>query len=224
LSLFRSRSAERADHAEREARQAFQLEAMVHFDALYDGARYMTRGSDEAQDLVQETLLKAFRFWDRYQQGTNCKAWLFRILTNTFINGTRKRRPTAGILDEVDSAERAFESYGASNFYQSPETQALGRMVPERVTRAIAELPESFRVPVILADLQDFSYKEIAEILDCPVGTVMSRLHRGRQRLQEQLFDHAVEMGIIARDDAILEDGTLSLDAYRARRKARSQG
>jgi RNA polymerase sigma-70 factor (ECF subfamily) len=223
LSLFRSKNPKKDDRAEREARQAFHLEAMVHFDALYDGARYMTRGGDEAQDLVQETLLKAFRFWDRYQQGTNCKAWLFRILTNTFINGTRKRRPMAGILDEVDSSERAFESYGAAGFYQSPETQAASRMVPERVTRAIEELPESFRVPVILADLQDFSYKEIAEILDCPVGTVMSRLHRGRQRLQEQLFDHAVEMGVIAKSDAALEDGTLSLDAYRSRRKARGQ-
>ena len=223
MNFFRSRKNEEAQQAERDARAAFNLEAMVHFDALYEGARYMTRGSDEAQDLVQETLLKAFRFWDRYQPGTNCKAWLFRILTNTFINSTRKRRPTAGILDEVDSAERAFDTYGASNFYQSPDIQAAGRMVPERVQRAIEELPETFRVPVVLADLQDFSYKEIAEILDCPVGTVMSRLHRGRQRLQEQLFEHAVEAGVIPRDDAALEDGTLSLDAYRARRKSRGQ-
>ena len=195
---------------------------MVHFDALYESARYMTRGGDEAQDLVQETLLKAFRFWDRYQAGTNCKAWLFRIMTNTFINGLRKRRPLAGLLDEVDSAERAFDAYGASEFYQNPAIQAETRMIPERVRLAIESLPESFRVPVVLADLQDFSYKEISEILDCPVGTVMSRLHRGRKRLQEQLFEHAVEVGVIPRDRATLENGTLSLDAYRAHRKAGS--
>ena len=183
----------------------------------------MTRGGDEAQDLVQETLLKAFRFWDRYQSGTNCKAWLFRIMTNTFINSLRKRRPLAGLLDEVDSADRAFDAYGASEFYQSPAKQAEGRMIPERVQQAIESLPESFRVPVVLADLQDFSYKEISEILDCPVGTVMSRLHRGRQKLQEQLFEHAVEVGVIPRDRAALEDGTLSLDAYRQRRKTGSK-
>jgi RNA polymerase sigma-70 factor (ECF subfamily) len=196
---------------------------MIHFDALYESARYMTRGGDEAQDLVQETLLKAFRFWERYQDGTNCKAWLFRIMTNTFINSLRKRRPLAGLLDEVDSSERAFNTYGASEFYRSPATQAEARMLPDRVRLAIESLPESFRVPVVLADLQDFSYKEISEILDCPVGTVMSRLHRGRQKLQEQLFEHAVEVGVIPRSRASLQDGTLSLDAYRQQRKAGSK-
>jgi RNA polymerase sigma-70 factor (ECF subfamily) len=196
---------------------------MIHFDALYESARYMTRGGDEAQDLVQETLLKAFRFWERYQDGTNCKAWLFRIMTNTFINSLRKRRPLAGLLDEVDSSERAFNTYGASEFYRSPATQAEARMLPDRVRLAIESLPESFRVPVVLADLQDFSYKEISEILDCPVGTVMSRLHRGRQKLQEQLFEHAVEVGVIPRSRAYLQDGTLSLDAYRQQRKAGSK-
>jgi RNA polymerase sigma-70 factor (ECF subfamily) len=196
---------------------------MIHFDALYESARYMTRGGDEAQDLVQETLLKAFRFWERYQDGTNCKAWLFRIMTNTFINSLRKRRPLAGLLDEVDSSERAFDTYGASEFYRSPATQAEARMLPDRVRLAIESLPESFRVPVVLADLQDFSYKEISEILDCPVGTVMSRLHRGRQKLQEQLFEHAVEVGVIPRSRASLQDGTLSLDAYRQQRKAGSK-
>lgn len=196
---------------------------MIHFDALYESARYMTRGGDEAQDLVQETLLKAFRFWERYQDGTNCKAWLFRIMTNTFINSLRKRRPLAGLLDEVDSSERAFDTYGASEFYRSPATQAEARMLPDRVRLAIESLPESFRVPVVLADLQDFSYKEISEILDCPVGTVMSRLHRGRQKLQEQLFEHAIEVGVIPRSRASLQDGTLSLDAYRQQRKAGSK-
>jgi len=223
LRLFGHGSKKTSDQADRDAREAFHLEAMVHFNALYEAARYMTRGDDEAQDLVQETLLKAFRFWDRYQQGTNCKAWLFRILTNTFINSTRKRRPLTGIIEDLDSADRSFETYGASSFYRSPEHLAAARMVPARVHRAIEELPEAFRVPVVLADLQDFSYKEIAEILDCPVGTVMSRLYRGRQRLQEQLFDHAVEAGVIARTEACLDDGTLSLTAYRDRRKARGK-
>ena len=220
MNPFRSRESKRAKRAEADARQAFQQEAMVHADALYESARYMTRGGSEAEDLVQETLLKAFRSWDRYQPGTNCKAWLFRIMTNTFINSLRKRRPLAGLLDEVDSSERAFDAYGASEFYESPAKQAEGRMVPERVQRAIESMPENFRVPVILADLQDFSYKEISEILDCPVGTVMSRLHRGRKLLQEQLFEHAVDVGVIPRERAALEDGTLSLEAYRQRRKS----
>ncbi len=201
-------------------RHAFQQEAMAHFDALFESAKYMTRGGDEAQDLVQDTLLKAFRFWDRYQPGTNCKAWLFRIMTNTYINSLRKRRPMMGLLDEVDSSEESFDTYGASEFYSSPEKRAEGRMIPERVQRAIESLPENYRVPVVLADLQDFSYKEISEILDCPVGTVMSRLHRGRKQLQELLFEHAVEVGVIPTSSATLEDGTLSLDAYRERRKA----
>mgnify|MGYP003951459389 CR=1 FL=1 len=223
MNAFRSRETKRAEQAEIDARRAFQQEAMVHFDSLYESARYMTRGGDEAQDLVQETLLKAFRSWDRYQTGTNCKAWLFRIMTNTFINSLRKRRPLAGLIDEIDSSERAFDTYGASEFYQSPAKQAEGRMIPERVQQAIEAIPESFRVPVVLADLQDFSYKEIGEILDCPVGTVMSRLHRGRKRLQELLFEHAVEVGVIPRNRAALEDGTLSLEAYRQRRKSGTQ-
>ena len=141
-------------------------------------------------------------------------------MTNTYINSLRKRRPMMGLLDEVDSSEESFDTYGASEFYSSPAKRAEGRMIPERVQRAIESLPENYRVPVVLADLQDFSYKEISEILDCPVGTVMSRLHRGRKQLQELLFEHAVEVGVIPTSSATLEDGTLSLDAYRERRKA----
>ena len=217
MIFFKPRSRQAKDHPERDG---FAREAMAHMQALYGAAVYMTRNSHEAEDLVQETYLKAHRFWDRYQPGTNCKAWLFRIMTNTFINRNRKKTRSFALLDEVDTDEAAPALYEGSSFYSTPEKAYLGRLMPDEVKAAIEALPESFRVPVVLADLQDFSYKEIAEITDCPVGTVMSRLHRGRKRLQEVLFGRAIATGVIAEKDARAEDGAVSLEAYRARKKA----
>jgi RNA polymerase sigma-70 factor (ECF subfamily) len=203
-----------------EARRAFEREALPHMATLFNAALYMTRNAAHAEDLVQETLLKAFRFWHRYEQGTNCKAWLFRILTNTYINRNRKKQP---LHESIEGSEREYSSATlseTSSFYATPEMDYLGKLFPEHVKQAVEALPENFRIPVILADLHDFSYKEIADIMDCPVGTVMSRLFRGRKRLQEQLFGYAVELGIIPKADARDASGAISLDAYRERRKA----
>jgi RNA polymerase sigma-70 factor (ECF subfamily) len=205
---------------ENEARAAFEREALPHMSTLYGAAVYMTRNPAHAEDLVQETLLKAFRFWHRYEAGTNCKAWLLRILTNTFINRNRRKQH---LQESIDATEREVSGTGfaeSSRFYEDPETDYLGRLFPEHIKAAIEALPENFRIPVVLADLHDFSYKEIADIMECPVGTVMSRLFRGRQRLQEVLFGYAVELGIIAPHAAADDSGAVSLDAYRARRKA----
>lgn len=199
--------------------EGFKREALVHMQSLFHAARYMTRNAEEAEELVQETYLRAFRFWDRYQEGTNCKAWLFRIQTNTFINRGRRKSPVLGLLDEVDSVESAQDLYEGSGFYDGPEERALKSRFPKKVEEALEALPESFRIPVILADLQDFSYREIAEIMDCPVGTVMSRLYRGRQQLQEALLDHAIAAGIISRESAVDGNGTVSLEAYRDRKR-----
>ena len=167
---------------------SFNAEAVPHLDSLYYAAVYMTKDAREAEDLVQETMLKAFRFWHRYKKGTNCKAWLFRILTNTHINRNRGKHREFSYLENVDiasSEERPISD--ASAFYKDPEAGYLhGRIHPD-VKQALNSLPEDFRAAVVLADLQDFSYKEIAEITECPIGTVMSRLHRGRKMLQKTL-------------------------------------
>lgn len=205
---------------EEETRRAFEGEAMPHMATLYNTALYMTRNPAHAEDLVQETLLKAFRFWHRYEQGTNCKAWLFRILTNTFINRNRKKQH---LHESIEGSEREYTAgmlAQGNHFYDTPEMDYLGKLFPEHVQKAVESLPENFRIPVILADLHDFSYKEIADIMECPVGTVMSRLFRGRKRLQELLFEYAIELGVIKPQDAKADDGTVSLDAYRERRKA----
>lgn len=205
---------------EEAARASFAKEALPHMDTLYNGAVYMTRDPALAEDLVQETYLKAFRFWHRYEPNTNCKAWLFRILTNTFINKNRRKKHLHTSIDATDQELSSTLVSERSSFYDSPERDYLSKLFPEHVREAIEALPENFRIPVILADLHDFSYKEIAEIMECPVGTVMSRLFRGRKRLQETLFDYAIELGVIARDEARDATGAVSLDTYRARKKA----
>lgn len=221
MIFFKNRAAR--DDAKR-ADASFRQEALVHMSSLYQAARYMTRDDAAAEDLVQDTLLKAHRFWHRYKEGTNCKAWLFRIQTNTFLNGTRKKSKAMTLIEDADTDAATDGLYEQSSFYGSPETRYLQGAMPEVIQEALEALPESFRIPVVLADLQDFSYKEIAEIIGCPVGTVMSRLFRGRKRLQEALFAHAVEQGIIDPATARDADGALSLDAYRARKKVRGGG
>jgi len=218
MIFFKSR--EKADDAKR-AEATFREEALVHMSSLYQAARYMTRDDAAAVDLVQDTLLKAHRFWHRYKEGTNCKAWLFRIQTNTFLNSTRKKSRAMTLIEDADTDSATDGLYEQSAFYGTPETHYLQGAFPEIIKEALEALPETFRIPIVLADLQDFSYKEIAEIIGCPVGTVMSRLFRGRKRLQEALFAHAVEQGIIDVADATDDDGALSLAAYRVRKKLR---
>lgn len=172
---------------------------MPHMQALYAAALRMTRNERDAEDLVQDAMLRAYRFFDTFEAGTNCKAWLFRILTNAFCNRYRERERETEILNEAESSDANVEQFlgGAASSARDTESALLGQMISADVERALAAVPEDFRMAVILADLEDFSYKEIAEIMNCPAGTVMSRLYRGRKILQGLLHQYAVDQGII---------------------------
>ena len=179
-------------------RQDFEREALCHLNALYGAALRLTRTESEAEDLVQETVLRGWRKWHQFQRGTNCKAWLFRILTNTFINGYRRRTKEREILEAEQlgrHGERFFSKVSAQR-WGDPEQGYEDHNLSPIVENALAELSTNFRTVVVLADLQSFSYKEIAEIIDCPIGTVMSRLFRARRALQEVLREHAQSYGI----------------------------
>ena len=176
----------------------FENDAMQYASQLYSAALRMTRNPADAEDVVQETYLKAYRAYDTFKAGTNLKAWLYRILTNTYINRYRKaqRRPTEvelGELQDLYLYRRLGEESGAS---LSAEEEVLDRFVDADVKQALESLPEHFRMPVLLADVEGFSYKEIAEMLEIPIGTVMSRLHRGRKALQKKLWSLAEERGL----------------------------
>lgn len=179
----------------------FETEALSFLDALYRTALRMTRSEADAEDLVQETYIRAFRFREQFAPGTNLKAWLFRILTNTFINSYRRRQtqPEFTELDGVDefSLYKRMSDLRTSSGAGNPETVFLDGLVDSEVKDALGELPEKFR-QVVLLDAEGFSYKEIAEMLDIPIGTVMSRLHRGRKFLQKRLLDLAQQRGIAA--------------------------
>jgi len=177
----------------------FEADAMQFAPQLYSAALRMTRNPADAEDVVQETFLKAYRAYDSFTEGTNLKAWLYRILTNTYINKYRKkqRRPSEvelGELQDLYLYKRLGEHSGAQ---VSAESEALDMFVDEDIVEALESLPENFRLPVLYADVEGFSYKEIAEILDVPIGTVMSRLHRGRKALQRKLWNLAVENGLV---------------------------
>jgi RNA polymerase sigma-70 factor (ECF subfamily) len=203
----------------------FEQEALPHLPALYSAAMRMTRNEKDAEDLVQDTLLRAYRFFDTFQPGTNCKAWLFRILTNVFCNRYREREREHTVMVEAESSSANLEQFVGGTEGRDVETALLGRMVSSDVERALAAVPADFRMAVILADLEDFSYKEIAEIMDCPAGTVMSRLFRGRKILQTLLHDYAVEQGIIPASKSAEADPAAPVDmaAYR-RRRGQGQG
>jgi len=180
---------------------AFEAEALSFLDALYRTALRMTRSEAEAEDLVQETYIRALRFRAQFTPGTNLKAWLFRILTNTFINQYRRRRarPETTELDDIEEGTlyRRMTGTGAASSSPDPEASLLDGTVDAEVKNALEELPEKFRT-VVLLDVEGFAYKEIAKMLDIPIGTVMSRLHRGRKFLQKRLYDLARERGIAA--------------------------
>jgi RNA polymerase sigma-70 factor, ECF subfamily len=185
-------------------RDAFEKEALPHFDALYSVALRLTRNERDTEDLVQDTLLRGFRFFERFEQGTNCKAWLFKILTNTFINKYRKRMREREVREVIDGDDMpSLMSEDVAEASRDPEGMITGAMLSDDVKRALDAVPYDYRVAVVLSDLEDFSYKEIADIMDCPVGTVMSRLHRGRRLLQKALRDYAVREGIVKAADVI---------------------
>ena len=192
-------------------RAEFEALALPHLDGLYASALRLTRNARDAEDLVQDAFMRAYRFFHRFERGTNFRAWLYRILTNTFINQYRRGVRERGLSDESErqAVEAQLFSEGTTDVAQNPEDALLDRLLSHEVLKAIDTLPIDFRMVVVLADLQEFSYKEIADILDVPVGTVMSRLFRGRRLLRRALTDHG----------AVDESAPIQLDTYRARKK-----
>ena len=162
----------------------------------------MTRNPADAEDLVQETYLRSYRSFATFEQGTNLRAWLYRILTNTFINSYRakQRRPQESELGDIEDLYLYRRIAGADLASRSAEDSLFDLFTDDEVKQALEDLPENFRLPVLLADVEDFSYKEIAQILEIPIGTVMSRLHRGRKAMQKQLIDFATDRGLLRRD------------------------
>src|SRR5271166_4213344 len=180
--------------------------AMEYMPALYSAALRMTRNPADAEDLVQETFLKAYRAFGRFEEGTNLKAWLYKILTNTFINSYRaaKRRPEKADVEDVEDLYlyHRLGDLQATATGRSAEDEVFDTFTDDEVKQALESLPESFRIAVLLADVEGFSYKEIAEITDVPIGTVMSRIHRGRRALQKALHAFAEERGLVGSTEA----------------------
>jgi len=177
----------------------FDSQAMPYLDSLYNTAYRMTRSAEDAEDLVQETYFKAYKYYDKFEEGTNLKAWLFKILKNTFINNYRKKKlePRSVDFAEIEDSFERIVRRDNSDQPADPEAEYFHGVLDDDVKRALDSLPYDYRMVVILADLEDFSYKEIAEILDCPVGTVMSRLYRGRKLLEKALLRYARQHGYI---------------------------
>ena len=189
---------EAASAARAQSRDLFEEQALPFIDQLYAAAMRMTRNPSDAQDLVQETFVKAFAAFKQYEQGTNLKAWLYRILTNTFINTYRKkqREPYQGTIDELEDWQLGGAESTTAMASRSAEAEAIDHLPDSAVKDALQSIPEDFRLAVYFADVEGFSYQEIAEIMKTPIGTVMSRLHRGRRLLRELLTGYALERGL----------------------------
>ncbi|GGI03936.1 sigma-70 family RNA polymerase sigma factor [Egicoccus halophilus] len=187
----------RAELSESERRERFESEVLPHLDRLYSAALRYTRNGADAEDLVQETVVKAYRSFHQYRPGTNLKAWLYRVLHTTYISMYRKaqRRPQEDLQETLE--DYSFYDEIARSGGRSAEREVLESLTADEVKQALADLPETFRLAVYLADVEGFAYKDIAEIMDTPVGTVMSRLHRGRKQLQRALSGYALQRGLI---------------------------
>ncbi len=181
------------------ARKQFEADALQHMDALYGAALRLTRRPSDAEDLVQDTYVKAYRFYDKFEPGTNLKAWLFKILTNTFINRYRRATRERSTFDGIDAGPvgDGVMSRTAMRALTDPSSDFDRMLLAREIQNALDQLPDDYRLMVVLADLEELSYKEIAEIVGCPIGTVMSRLHRGRKLMQRQLLLQAAQLGII---------------------------
>ncbi|WP_411709442.1 sigma-70 family RNA polymerase sigma factor [Corynebacterium sp. LaCa116] len=191
-------SARQAPTQHREQQRLFEEQALPLLDQLYGGAMRLTRNPQDAEDLIQETYLKAYNNFGSFKQGTNLKAWLYRIMTNTYINSYRKakRRPTESSADELSDFQLYTTAGHDSTGLESAEVEALKQMPDSQISDAMNDLPEDYRMVVYYADVVGLAYKEIAEVMDTPLGTVMSRLHRGRKLLRTALKDVAREQGI----------------------------
>ncbi len=179
-------------------RQEFEREAIPHMDALLRSGLRMTKNEKDAEDLVQETMVKAYRFWDKFEKGSNCRAWLFRIMTNIFINEYRSksRSPMSISTDDVDD-NFLYGQLASGGTNDTPEQALFAKIFDNDVKNAIDKLPDDFRMVIVLSFLEGFSYQEIADITDLQLGTVKSRLHRGRKLLQKELYDYAIQNGFI---------------------------
>jgi RNA polymerase sigma-70 factor (ECF subfamily) len=188
----------KAETSERDLRRRFEAEALPMLSGMYSAAYRLTRNAADAEDLVQETFLRAYRAFHQFTEGTNLKAWLYRILMNTFINSYRKKqRQPQTISDEEIEDWYLYSRMAADGSEPSAETSVIESLPDEDVQEALSSLPEQFRISVLLADVEGFSYKEIAEITGVPIGTVMSRLHRGRKALEKRLWEVVRERGLV---------------------------
>lgn len=202
----------------------FEANALAQLPSLMAVAVRLTRNTAEGEDLVQDTFVKAMRAKNQFEAGTNIRAWLLKILTNTFINRYRRGTLERSVVDGADAEplSEAWMGSASMNAMRDPESAAMRPMLEAEIQNALDELPEEFRLAVVLADVEELSYKEISDMMGCPIGTVMSRLHRGRRMLKHRLYSHAVDFGIIdanaAANEAQQSSEPVDINTYRAKR------
>ncbi len=227
MGIFTKKSAGKSasKKAAAKLRAEFEREALPHLDTLYGAALRLTRSPSEAEDLVQDTLLKAFRFFERFEAGTNMKAWLLKILTNTFINRYRRKVRERNVFDGemARPVGEATMSRATVRRLRNPVDDVERKMLADEIEAALVRLPPEHRVMIELADIQELSYREIADIVGCPIGTVMSRLHRARKTMQVDLIDQAVALGIVPEPESKATGETpVSLAEFRARQASKT--